>query len=130
MKFIKLWLPVFVWCGVIFWLSNTPNLNTNLGFWGIILRKIAHIAEYFILTILLYRAFKNTFTLKYLYLVFLPSVLSLIYAISDELHQLFVPTRNGSLEDALIDAIGIGLFVILLKSGAIEKIAERLYFRL
>lgn len=130
MKFAKLWLPVFIWCGVIFWLSNTPNLSTNLGFWDVILRKIAHITEYFILNLLLYRAFKNTFTLKLLYLVLWSAILSLIYAISDELHQLFVPTRNGNLEDVLIDSVGICLFLILLKLRVVEKAAKRLNFRL
>jgi len=130
MKFIKLWLPVFVWCGVIFWLSGIPNLSTNLGFWDVILRKIAHITEYFILTLLLYHAFKNTFALKLYFLIFWPAALSLIYAISDEIHQLFVPTRNGSLEDVLIDSVGICLFLVLLKFGVAEKTAKRLNFRL
>ncbi|MCM8782257.1 MAG: VanZ family protein [Candidatus Omnitrophica bacterium] len=117
MKLVKFWLPVFVWCGLIFWLSSIPNLETNLGFWDTILRKIAHIAEYFILTMLLYRAFKNSFSLKSFSLIFWPVILSLIYAISDEIHQLFVPTREGSLQDVLINSGGICLFLILLKIG-------------
>lgn len=43
-------------------------------------------------------------------------ILSIIYAISDEIHQLFIPTRNGSFSDVLIDSLGIicsGIFYSL-----------------
>jgi VanZ family protein len=33
----------------------------------------------------------------------------LTYAISDEIHQTFVPTRTGSLTDVFIDSVGIFL---------------------
>jgi VanZ family protein len=33
-------------------------------------------------------------------------VLAVLYAISDEVHQSFVPTREGTLRDVIIDAIG------------------------
>lgn len=115
MKFVKLWLPVISWCGLIFYLSGIPNLSTNLGAWDIILRKIAHSTEYLILTFLFYRAFKGTFTLKTFYLISWPALLSLLYAVSDEIHQRFVPTRSGNITDVLIDATGIIIFFILLK---------------
>jgi VanZ family protein len=38
--------------------------------------------------------------------------LSLLYAFSDETHQLFVPGREGKLSDVGIDAIGIALGMI------------------
>jgi len=115
MKFVKFWLPVFIWCAVIFFLSSMPNLTTNLEFWDTILRKIAHITEYFILTFLLYRAFKGTFALSSVSLIFWPVLLSFIYAISDEIHQRFIPTRSGNLGDVLIDFLGIFSFCLLLK---------------
>jgi len=121
MKLIKLWLPVFIWCGIIFYLSSLPNLQTEWGFWDLILRKLAHIIEYLILTFLLYRAFKRSFNLSASHLIFWSSVLSFLYAISDEIHQRFVPTRSGNLEDVLIDAVGIILFYIILKSVSLSK---------
>jgi VanZ family protein len=60
LKFIKLWLPVVIWAGFIFYLSSVPNLKTNLKY-DFILRKTAHIAEYFILTLLLRIAIKGLF---------------------------------------------------------------------
>lgn len=119
MKFFKLWLPVFLWCGIIFYLSGLPNLQTEWGVWDLLLRKLAHITEYLILTFLLYRAFKGSFGLSTFYLILYSGGLSFLYAISDEIHQRFVPTRSGNLEDVLIDAAGIVLFYIILKSIAL-----------
>lgn len=39
-------------------------------------------------------------------LLFLVLIISIIYAISDELHQLFVPNRSCSLNDVIMDSIG------------------------
>jgi len=69
MKTFKLWLPVIIWASLIFYLSNIPHLKTNFEY-DFILRKIAHIVEYFILTFFLHRAFKGAFDMDgfYLYL--------------------------------------------------------------
>jgi len=122
-KFLKLWPPVFAWCGFIFYLSSIPNLGTGWGFWDLILRKIAHILEYFILASLLYRAFKGSFSLSAFYLIFWPVTLSFLYAVSDEIHQAFVPTRGPSPADVFIDTIGIIVFCILIKyQNKLDKI--------
>ncbi len=115
MKFFKLWLPVFAWCWLIFYLSSIPNLGTGWGVWDLILRKAAHITEYFILTFLLYRAFKGSLNSSFFYLLFWSCVLSFLYAVSDEIHQAFVPTRSPSPNDVFIDIIGIIIFCILIK---------------
>lgn len=119
-KFLKLWPPVLIWCGFIFYLSSIPGLNTGWGIWDFILRKIAHMLEYFILAALLFRAFKGSFKLSAFYLVFWPSLLSFLYALSDEVHQAFVPTRSASARDVLIDSIGIIAFYILIKNKRSE----------
>jgi len=115
MKFFKLWVPVFGWCGLIFYLSSIPNLGTGWGTWDTILRKAAHITEYFILVFLLYRAFKGSFDLSSFYLLFWSCVLSFLYAVSDEIHQAFVPTRSPSVKDVLIDSVGIIVFYLFVK---------------
>lgn len=115
MRLLKLWIPVFFWCWLIYYLSSTPNLKTEFGRWDLILRKAAHITEYFILAWLSFRAFKGTFSLSYFYQLFSSGLFSLLYATSDEYHQSFVPTRGPSLEDVLIDAAGIITFFILLE---------------
>lgn len=71
-------------------------------------RKAMHISEYFILALLLYWTIilyknKKTYLLTFL--------ISVLYAISDEIHQLFT-ARTSSFKDVLIDTIGI-IFAIM-----------------
>ena len=112
-KSLKLWSPVVVWAAFIFYLSGIPDLKTGLEF-DFILRKILHIAEYLILVYLLYRAFAGSFNINTVRLFIYPAALSFLYAISDELHQSFVPGRNCSIWDVLIDSIGIFVFYIII----------------
>jgi len=111
-KFLKLWFPVVFWAALIFYLSGIPDLKTGFKF-DFILRKISHVVEYLILTFFLYRAFKGSFNINTARLFIYPAGLSFLYAISDELHQLFVPGRNCSIQDALIDTVGILIFYII-----------------
>jgi len=113
-RILKLWLPVLIWAGIIFWLSNIPNLKTDLAC-DFILRKAAHVVEYAVLCFLLRRAFKGSFKMGDLPLFLYPAILSFFYAVSDEFHQSFIPGRNGSFRDVLIDTVGIIGFYIVLK---------------
>lgn len=79
-------------------------------------RKAAHFTEYFVLGFLFSNAFY--FTRQKLLFVW-PLSLSALYALSDEIHQHFVPGRACSFKDVLIDClgamIGIDLYFILHK---------------
>jgi VanZ family protein len=99
---LNLWLPVVLWAAVIFALSSVPSLDSGLGVWDLILRKLAHTGEYALLAALLFRALARP------WLAFLAA---LAYAASDELHQHFVRGRAGTPRDVAIDAAGalIGL---------------------
>ena len=80
-----------------------------------ITRKCAHFGMYFILGILAINAFMRTrFILNKAF--FFSAILCLIYAISDEFHQKFIPGRSGEIRDMLIDTIGaiIGIGLIWL----------------
>ena len=114
MKLVKLWLPVAIWAGVIFFFSSIPDLKTSLEF-DFFLRKIAHITEYFILTFILYRAFRGSFNLNFIRLFMYPAVFALLYALADEFHQSFVLGRSCSLGDVLIDSLGIIGFYIFIR---------------
>jgi VanZ family protein len=98
------WAPVVAWAGVIFVLSSIPDLGTDLGTWDLVLRKIAHAAEFAVLGLLLLRALGREG---------LALALGIAYAASDELHQHFVPGRQGAPVDVLIDAVGVfvGVYV-------------------
>ena len=99
-----LWLPVVVWAALIFALSSIPDLGTGLGGWDLVLRKIAHAAEYAVLGALLLRATGR---------VGLALALGVAYAVSDEIHQAFVPGREGAPLDVVIDTIGVACGVVL-----------------
>lgn len=123
---LRAWLPALLWMGLIFYLSSRPDLpchpDERADF---VLKKAAHVVEYGILALLLWRALANTSqTDSPARWVFL---LSLLYAISDEVHQLFVPGRNGTPLDVLFDALGAALALLLLRrqQGAMVTSAFR-----
>jgi VanZ family protein len=98
------WLPVLAWAALIFALSSVPDLGTGLGGWDLVLRKIAHAGEYAMLGALLARATGRGG---------LAFALGTLYAVSDEIHQSFVPGRMGSPLDVAIDAAGVAVGVAL-----------------
>jgi VanZ family protein len=102
----SLWAPVVLWAALIFALSSIPSLATDLGVWDTILRKGAHMTEYAILALLLFRALGSELH---------AFVFGLAYAISDEIHQLFVSGRHGSPVDVTIDAAGLLLGLLALR---------------
>lgn len=88
----------------------------------IIIRKSAHFGAYFILgtlTIILFVDLKGTTKFSY----FISSLICFIYAVTDELHQLFIPGRCGSAIDILIDSIGAltAITLIFFANKAIKK---------
>ena len=110
------WGYVIAWMSVIYYFSDQPDLHSALpSAWDSVLRKIAHVAEYFVLSFLLFRALvlipvaRRTALLGAL-------VMTLAYALSDEWHQHFVAGRQGSLRDVLIDSLGYVVFWFLQRS--------------
>lgn len=81
----------------------------NINIITIIVRKCAHMTEYFLLTLSLIRYFYSV-KLKNIYLR--SGIVSFLYACSDEFHQTFVPGRAGLFSDVLIDSVGIVLALI------------------
>ena len=99
------WLPVAVWAALIFTLSSIPSLDSGLGTWDTVLRKLAHLAEYAVFGALLYRALRRE-----------PAAVALgsLYAVTDEVHQAFVSGRHSSPLDWLIDTAGVLAGVLVL----------------
>jgi VanZ family protein len=126
-KEVQYWFPVFLWISFIFWMSTGmfSAQNTYLFFepllrffapsisqkeivaLHIILRKLAHVTEYFISGLLLFRAFRNGSNERREWRwAFYALVVVAIIAASDELHQTFVATRTATLVDVGIDTLG------------------------
>jgi VanZ family protein len=112
--FLRLWVPVLVWAGLIFALSSIPDLGTGLGGWDLVLRKIAHAGEYAVLGALLQRALARPG---------LAFALGVAYAVSDEIHQSFVPGRQGSPLDVALDAAGVAIGVALWHRAQARRLA-------
>lgn len=75
-----------------------------------IARKCAHMTEYAVLALLLWRALrkpmKNDPRPWNWREVSVVLFIVLLYAASDEIHQIFVPTRTGQVTDVVIDTVG------------------------
>ncbi|KKT52201.1 MAG: VanZ family protein [Candidatus Collierbacteria bacterium GW2011_GWB2_44_22] len=93
---------------LIFLMSSKANLPVNgTATEDFFSKKLAHIFEYTILMFLMFRAVGEKSPAKaFLY--------SLIFAFTDEIHQLFIPTRTGRLRDVGIDSLGLIFSSILI----------------
>jgi VanZ family protein len=91
---------------VIFALSAQPDLNSGLGTWDTIGRKLVHMASYGLLWWLWWRALGWRAP-------GLAAAIALGYAVTDEYHQHFVEGRHGSPIDVAIDAAGIAVAMAL-----------------
>jgi VanZ family protein len=135
-EFGKFWLPPLIWMALIFSastdLGSMQHTSRIIGpvlrfFWPtvsaetihdvqVVVRKTGHVTGYAVLAMLVWRArnrglFANGWTWRAAIFV---EVIALLYAISDEIHQSFVPTREASALDVLIDCAGaaFGIFVV------------------
>ena len=146
-KQILYFLPLLGWMGVIFYLSAQPaeqssELSTGImhvllqfmenivivdeGFFHHVLRKGAHLSAYLLLGILTmfaleHRIVRNKVQISISFLI------GVLYAVSDEVHQLFVPGRSGEIADVGIDSIGVllGILIYLLIKKIFHKVSTK-----
>ncbi len=117
-KFVYYWLPLLAWLATIFYFSSHAHVNiTQSTFYDLIIFKILHMIEYAILYFLFFRAIYSlrVKTLSINEVLILAVLFSILYSISDEIHQTFIPTREGRIRDVLIDTTGIVLMYIYIK---------------
>ena len=81
------------------------------AFLGSLIRKAAHLCEFALLGLLLYLTLRSYGVSG----MWWSLCVGILYAASDEIHQLFVPGRLGCITDVLIDAIGVALGVFAAK---------------
>ncbi len=111
------WLPPILWMVLIFYLSSYERaLISEKRILNFLFFKTLHVLEYALLYFLTFRAL-NTLGLEKKKTQLFAFVISFVYAISDELHQTFVPTREGKLRDIFIDLGGIYLMYIYIKKN-------------
>jgi VanZ family protein len=134
-RFLKYWLPILAWLGLIFigstdllsaehtsriigpilrWFNPDVSAETiaRIQFF---VRKAGHLTEYAILAMLLWRALGSgtRWQMKMSILFLVAALACAIFAIGDEFHQSFVPSRTASPMDVMIDTCGalVGLAI-------------------
>lgn len=147
-KTIVLWIITILWMGIIFsfstndgYQSTSTSKKVTYDMINIVekkktesekmekveilhpqVRKIAHAFEYAVLYILVISSLKTSnIKVNKIYLIAL--VICILYAITDEVHQLFVSGRSGELKDVIIDTAGatIGLMFFNLTHRLLYK---------
>ncbi len=111
-NFLVYWLPVFLYCLLIYIQSSYPAPE-GVPPWPHI-DKLLHLAAYAVLGVLFFRALKTLPRQHDLRRIMILSILlSSLYGISDEIHQHFVPYRNAEIVDALADILGciLGVYI-------------------
>ena len=132
------WLLVIFWMVLIFYLSHqpatksnglskatteiivetvekvAPKVDINKRSFNHILRKNAHFFAYLVLGILVGNGLRSIGVVGYKS-IGLALLICVLYAISDEVHQLFVPGRGGQVRDVLIDSAGSISGVVMYK---------------
>lgn len=106
---LYLWLPLLAWMGFIFFLSAQPDLpHPDIGWLGLALSNGAHAFAFAVLAFLWVRALEGR---RFAPLV--AFLLTMLYALSDEFHQAFVPGRYPDPWDLLFDSLGAVLALAL-----------------
>jgi VanZ family protein len=92
------WLPAVLVMAAIFGFSSIPSREMPaLGIWDAIIQKGGHVLGYAILALTYWYALRSN---KPHWLLAL--FLSVVYALSDEFHQSFIPGRHAGLADVLV----------------------------
>jgi VanZ family protein len=128
--FLKYWLPALIWMALIFSASSDANSfahssriigpllhwlfpqmpDDTLHLIVLLVRKCAHLTEYAVLALLLWRALRKPMKNDPRPWIWREARLALLivalYAASDEFHQSFVPTRTAQVSDVFIDTAG------------------------
>ncbi|MDN7226354.1 VanZ family protein [Planococcus sp. N064] len=146
------WIVVVLWMALIFSLSHqpaskssemstgitemivvaaeqvVPGIAENFGQLEHIVRKNAHFFIYLILGVLAIHAFSKS-GLRSFRGFGLSVVLCVLYAISDEFHQLFVDGRSGELRDVFIDSSGaiVGIAMYKITENLLKRNSQKAF---
>jgi VanZ family protein len=145
-SFLKYWVPVLGWVVVTF-IGSTNVLSventsrfivpfllwlkpgmTQEATWGIIvvMRHCAHVGEYAILAILMWRALRwgTSVSMRMSTACGVVLLACALFAASDEFHQTFVKSRTPSVRDVLLDVGGASLGLLIAASFANRRPKE------
>jgi VanZ family protein len=144
-KSLYSWGTVLLWMILIFFFSSQPAHDSNelskgitrsikevvekitpeeevftFGDFNHKVRKNAHFFIYLVLAILVLNSLKSN-RVKGSKKILITFMICVLYAISDEIHQLFVPGRGAQIRDVMIDSTGAVVGMLLFKVIGIVK---------
>jgi VanZ family protein len=125
---IRRWLPLIVWIVMIFALSSIPGLSSDdvklpTGF-----DKLVHFIEYAVFALLYYRGLSYGGVRVRWSIVLIVIASGIAVAALDEMYQSYIPRRDSSLYDLVMDSAGIvtgTLAAVLRHIVQIRRAAER-----
>ena len=134
-SFARYWLPPLAWMALIWSVSSdlgsadhtvgpfawiigalfpwAPPAQVHLA--HVVARKFGHMVEYAILAALWFRTLYAGRSLPFTSSAQLALAISIVWAITDELHQSFIPSRTASAMDVIFDSTGAGLVLLALR---------------
>jgi len=131
------WVLVIIWMLVIFWFSSqsvgessvlsegisdsllevaelvVPKETINVDIFHNIVRNTGHFFLYLVLGILLMNALNINKNKGFTAIIIGTMIISLLYAVSDEIHQIYVPGRSWQVFDIIIDVLGAGAGILI-----------------
>ena len=116
-RIARAWGPAVAWMALIFALSAQPGLRVSddPGV-DLPIRHVAHVLVYAVLAVLLLRAIGSGRARTWSWRrVLLAVALAVLYGVSDEVHQTYVPQRTGHLVDVGWDLLGALVGVLVLR---------------
>jgi VanZ family protein len=151
-KFLS-WAAVILWMALIFKLSSqpavqssklstgitkinikaiekvNPNTKFNIVKFDHMVRKNAHFFVYLFLGVFVINVLRRSGIRGYRCVVY-ALLICILYATSDELHQIFVPGRGAQVKDVIIDSAGasVGILVNIVISRKKRRVVKREHF--
>ncbi|MGA1863779.1 MAG: VanZ family protein [bacterium] len=110
-QFFKYWFPPIIYAALIFFLSSRSSIDIGPDIPNI--DKLYHALIYFGFAVLLWRAFYYASPAPFKKRAILFAlILTVLFGISDEWHQLHVAFRHADFFDLLFDSIGASLALL------------------
>lgn len=102
---MRAWSPFILWALVIFIGSSVPGNEVPGPVSQVSI--VLHVSEYAVLACLAYRAFASWWPFNTFRAAWYTAFICVVYSVTDEMHQLFVPGRHADAHDLIADAAGI-----------------------
>jgi VanZ family protein len=134
MRWIRQWAPAIV-CAILIWVLSTEHFSSaatsrviepilrwlfssaskhTIRLIHHFIRKAAHVTEYAIFSVMLFRSLRGKQSGWRLTWMVEALAAAVVYACLDEVHQAFVPGREASIYDSMLDSAGAGIGQLIL----------------